>query len=129
MCVCTAATSPLTTLSMSSRPRFFFLRGTVESIVDVTIAAPPLATRISHLSVLEEITLSDHQCIEFSLQERNQTVGKGRGGKEGASPRTQDDSAGTGFENTSKKSGSLMSLVRSGLQGRWKALCDGQGER
>ena len=62
-----------------------FRRGAGRSIIDLTIAAPCLASRIRDLSVLEVITLSDHQCIEFNLEQRCQTVDKGRG-VEGRSP-------------------------------------------
>ena len=47
----------------------------------VTIAAPRLASRIGDWFVLEVITLSDHQCIEFSIQEWSHPVNAGRGGK------------------------------------------------
>ena len=55
------------------------------SIIDLTIAAPRLASRISDWLVLEVITLSDHRCIEFTLEQRCQAVEKGRVG-EGRSP-------------------------------------------
>ena len=51
------------------------------SIIDLTIAAPRLASRIGDWSVIEVITLSDHWCIEFSTQERSRPVNTGRGGK------------------------------------------------
>ena len=51
------------------------------SIVDLTIAAPRLASRIGDWCVLDVITLSDHHCIEFSIQERSHPVNTGRGGK------------------------------------------------
>ena len=54
-------------------------------IIDLTIAAPSLASKIDDWLVFEIITLSDHQCIEFSLEQRGQAVEKGRGG-EGRSP-------------------------------------------
>ena len=40
-----------------------------------------LASRTGDWCVLEVITLSDHQCIEFSIQERSHPVNVGRGGK------------------------------------------------
>ena len=52
------------------------------SIIDLTIAAPRLASRIGDWSILEETTLSDHGCIEFSLQKWRQAMDEGRGGKE-----------------------------------------------
>ena len=55
------------------------------SIIDLTIAAPCLASRIGDWSVLEETTLSDHWCIEFILEQQRQAVDKGRG-SEGSSP-------------------------------------------
>ena len=61
---------------------FMFRRGAVGSIIDLTIAALRLASRIGDWSVLEETTLSDHQCIAFSIQERSETVDKGKGDKE-----------------------------------------------
>ena len=64
---------------------FTFTRGAGGLIIDLTIAAPRLASRIGNWSVFEGTTLSDHQCIEFSLQKRSQTVDKGRGSK-GRSP-------------------------------------------
>ena len=41
----------------------------------------PLASRIGDWCVLEVITLSDHQCIEVSIQERSHPVNTERGGK------------------------------------------------
>ena len=55
------------------------------SIIDLTIAAPRLASKIGYWLVLEEITLSNHRCIEISLEQRRQAVEKGSGG-EGKSP-------------------------------------------
>ena len=40
-----------------------------------------LETDARFVWVLEVITLSDHQCIEFSIQERSHPVNVGRGGK------------------------------------------------
>ena len=51
------------------------------SVNALTIAAPRLVSRIRDWCVLEVITLSDHQCIEFSIQERSDPVNTGRGGK------------------------------------------------
>ena len=42
---------------------------------------PRLASRIGNWCVLEVITLSDHQCIEFNIQEQSHLVNVGRGGK------------------------------------------------
>ena len=64
---------------------FTFRREAEGSIINVTIAAPRLASKIGDRWVLEVITLSDHQCIEFSIQERSHPVNTGRGGK-GRSP-------------------------------------------
>ena len=50
-------------------------------IIDLMIAAPRLASRIGIWCVLEVITLSDHRCIEFSIQERSHPVNVGRGSK------------------------------------------------
>ena len=57
---------------------FTFRRGAGGSKVDLTIAVPRLASRISDWWVLEVITLSDHGCIEFDLEQRCQAVDKGR---------------------------------------------------
>ena len=51
------------------------------SIINLKIVAPHLASRIGGWCVLEVITLSDRQCIEFSTQERSHPVHTGRGGK------------------------------------------------
>ena len=59
---------------------FTIRRGSGGSIIDLTIAAPSLASRIGHWCVLEVITLSDDQCIEFSIQEQSHPVNTGRGG-------------------------------------------------
>ena len=58
-----------------------FRRGAGGSIIDLTIAAQRFALRIGDLCVLEVITLSDHQYIELSIQERSHPVNTGRGGK------------------------------------------------
>ena len=60
---------------------FTFRRRAGGSIIDFTIAAPRLASRIGGWCVLDVITLSDHQCIEFSIQERSHPANTGRGGK------------------------------------------------
>ena len=72
-----------TDLIVLNRSRdFTFRRGARESIIDLTIAAPNLASRIGDWCFLEVITLSDHRCSEFSIQERNHPVNVGRGGKD-----------------------------------------------
>ena len=48
-------------------------------IINLTIAIPSLASRIGDWCVVEVITLSDHHCIEFSIQERSHPVNAGRG--------------------------------------------------
>ena len=60
---------------------FTFRRGAGGSIIDLTIAALRLASRIGDWCVLEVITLSDHRCIEFSIQERSYSVNVRRGSK------------------------------------------------
>ena len=65
--------------------KFTFRRGVGGSIIDLTIAAPRLASMIIDWSVLEAITLSDHRCIVFDLEQRCQAVDKGKG-SEGRSP-------------------------------------------
>ena len=61
---------------------FTFRRGAGGgSIIDPRISAPRLALRIGDWCVLEVITLSDHRCIEFSIQERSHPVNAGWGGK------------------------------------------------
>ena len=64
---------------------FTFRRGAGGLIIDLTIAAPHLASRISDWSFLEVITLSDHRCIEFDSEQRCQAVDKARV-SEGRSP-------------------------------------------
>ena len=44
-------------------------------------AVPRLASRIVDWCVLQVITLSDHQCIEFGIRERSHPVNTRRGGK------------------------------------------------
>ena len=62
------------------------------SSIDLTIAAPRLASKIGDSCVLEVITWSDHRCIEFNSEQQCQAVDKGRGaGKEGAPPGTRGD--------------------------------------
>ena len=61
---------------------FTFRRGAGGgSIIDLTIAVPRLASRIGDWCVLEVLTLSDHQCIEFSIHERSHPVNVARGVK------------------------------------------------
>ena len=62
-----------------------FRRGAGGSIIDLTFAAPRLASRIVDWCVLQVITLSDHQYIEFSIQKRSHPVDTGKGSK-GRSP-------------------------------------------
>ena len=64
---------------------FTFRREAGGSIIKLTFATRRLASRIVYWCVLQVITLSDHQCIEFSIRERSHTVNTGRGGK-GRSP-------------------------------------------
>ena len=64
---------------------FTFRPGAGGSIIDLTMAAARLASRIGGWSVLEETTLSDQQCIEFNLEQGRQAVDKGSG-SEGRSP-------------------------------------------
>ena len=61
---------------------FTFRRGAgVGSIIDLTFSAPRLASRIGDWCVLEVITLSDHRCIGFNIEERSHPVSAGRDGK------------------------------------------------
>ena len=53
-----------------------FRRGARRSIIDLTIAAPCLASRIGDWCVLEVTTLSSHRCIEFSIQEQSHPVNR-----------------------------------------------------
>ena len=76
-----------------------FRRGAGGSIIDLTFAAPRVASRIVDWCVLQVITLSDHQCIEFSFRERSHPVNTGRAAKE-------DDSAKTSYKNILRKLGS-----------------------
>ena len=52
------------------------------NIINLTIAAPRLASRVGDWSVLKETTLSDYRCIEFNLEQQRQAVDKGRGNEE-----------------------------------------------
>lgn len=59
-----------------------FRRGNTGSVVDITLATAEVAARISGWSVLEEVTLSDHQYIQFIAEEgpritRNTTAERG----------------------------------------------------
>ena len=82
--MCTAATflPARNDLIVLNRGRdFTFRRGAGESIIDLTMAAPHLTSRIGDWCFLKVITLSDQRCIEFSIQERNHPVNVGTGGK------------------------------------------------
>ena len=57
---------------LNRRHEFTLRRGAVGSIIDITIAAPHLASKIGGWLVL------DHWCIAFSLHERSQLVNTGR---------------------------------------------------
>ena len=85
---------------------FTFRRGAVGSIIDLSFAAPRFASSIVDWCVLQVITLSDHQCIEFSIRERSHPMNTGRAANEGAPPGTQDDSAKTSYKNILRKPGS-----------------------
>ena len=102
---------------------FTLRRGAGGSIIDFTIAAPRLASKIGDLCVLKVIPLSDHRCIEFSLEQRCQAVDNGKGG-EGRSP-----SWNTRRLCRERQPGSLMSLVGLSLLGHWRTLCARRGER
>ena len=58
-----------------------FTRRAGGSNFELKMSAPRLASRIGDWFVLEVITLSDHQCIEFSIRKRSHPVNTGRGGK------------------------------------------------
>ena len=70
-------------LIVLNRGRDFTLRRRAGGgrIINLTIAAPLFALRIGDWCVLEVRTLSDHQCIEFSIEEQSHPVNTGRGGK------------------------------------------------
>ena len=59
--------------------QFTFRRVAGGSIIDLTIVAHRIASRISNWSVIEVITLSDHRCIKFDLEQQCQAVDKVRG--------------------------------------------------
>ena len=114
---------------------FTFRRGAGESIIDLTFAAPRLASGIVDWCVFQVITLSDHQCIEFSIRERSHSVNSGRGGK-GRSPswntrRLSIDKLQKHLEETrhmdelgwAKSAGSLEDTVRAARQ-KMVAACD-----
>lgn len=62
---------------------FTFRRGTTGSVIDITLASSGIAARTSAWRVLEDLSLSDHQYIEFSIETipqrktLNKTVKKG----------------------------------------------------
>ena len=58
------------------------LGGGGASIIDLMISLPSLSSIIGEWCPHEVITLSDHRCIEFSIQERSHLVNVGTGGKE-----------------------------------------------
>ena len=104
---------------------FTFRRGAGRSIIDLTFAAPRLDSRKVDWCVLQVITLSVHQCIEFSIRERIHPVNTGRGGK-GRSPswntrRLSKDKLRKHLEETrlidelgwAKSAGSLEDTVRA----------------
>ena len=66
---------------------FTFSRGARGSIIDLTLAAPRLASRIDDRCGLEVISLSNHRLIEFSIREQSHPVNTGKGGREGAAQR------------------------------------------
>ena len=71
---------------------FTFRRGAGGLIIDLKFAAPRLTLRIVDWCVLQVITLSDHQCIEFSIDIREGAA------KKKAPLGTQDDSAKTSYK-------------------------------
>ena len=74
-------------LIVSNRGRnFTFRRGTGGSITHLRIAAPRLASRVGDWCALEVITLSDHRCIEFSIQERSHPMNMGGKASKGNDP-------------------------------------------
>ena len=100
-----------------------------------TFAAPRLASRIVDWCVLQVITSSDHQCIEFSIRERSHLVNSGRGGKR-RSPswntrRLSKDKLQKHLEETrlidelgwAKSAGSLEDTVRAARR-KVVAACD-----
>ena len=105
------------------------------SIIDLTFAAPRLASRIVDWCVLQVINLSGNQCIEFNIQERSHPVNTGRGGK-GRSPswntrRLSKDKLPKHLEGTrhidelgwAKSAGSLEDTVRVARR-KVVAACD-----
>ena len=60
---------------------FAFRQETGGLIIDFTITAPCLTSIIGNWCLLDVITLSDHQCFQFNIQERSHPVNAGRGGK------------------------------------------------
>ena len=104
---------------------FTFGREAGGSIIYFTFAAPRLASGIVDWCVFQVITLSDHQCIEFSIRERSHLVNSGRRG-EGRSPssntrRLSKDKLHKHLEETrlmdelvwAKSAGSLEDTVRT----------------
>ena len=103
---------------------FTLRRGAGRSIIDLTIAAPRLASRLGNWCVLEVITVSDHQCIGFSIQEGSHPLNVGRDSKVRSpslnTKRLSKDTLREHLEETrlidelgwSKSAGSLENTVR-----------------
>ena len=114
---------------------FTFRRGAGGSFIDLTFAAPSLSSGIVDWCVLQIITLSDHQCIEFSIRERSHPASSERGGK-GRSPswntrRLSKDRLQKNLEETrlideldwAKSAGSLEDTVLAARR-KMVAVCD-----
>ena len=69
----------LIVLNLGHEPTF--RRGIARSIIDLTISTLRLASKITDWRVLEETTLSDHRCIEFSIGNRRTGISGKRGNK------------------------------------------------
>ena len=96
-------------------------------IIDLTIIAPRLASRIGDWCVLEVITFSDHRCVEFSIQQRSHTVNVGRGGKVRSpswnTKRLSKDKLLEHLEDTRL----IDELGWAGSARRWRTLCGRRG--
>ena len=101
---------------------FTFRRGAGGSIIDLTIATPRLASRTGDWCVLEVITLSDHQCIEFGIQERSHPVNTGRGSKLRRPSWNTKRLSKDKFREHLEETRLIDEMVGKDLLGRWRIL-------
>ena len=116
-------------IALNRGRKFTFRRGAGRSIIDLQIAAHRLASRISDWSVLEVITLSDHRCIEFNLEQRCQAVDKGRGGEARSPSWNTRRLCRERLRENLEETRLIDELGRVCLLGRLKLLCAQRGRR